>query len=173
MDHTSLGSAQSSSGRGITLLTTGTKKLVKVKVADFDLSEATLLAVCSFNAFSCRWLLVSILENPLILPSVLQSVCCTDIWVFCSNKNNNLKPNFKSSFQFVQNIAHNIFPFQNKKRKSMHTSKVFFFFHSQMHTLLTAEREIKRGYADSIMWNTKLSRMGSNNVCSLCTTQEQ
>ena len=54
----------------------------------------------------------------------------------------------------------------------MHTSKVF--FHSQMPTLGTAEREMETaGYVDSIMWNTKLSRMGSNNVCSLCTTQEQ
>ena len=80
IDHTSFGSAQSSSGRGITFLTTGRKKLVNVKLADFVLSGISLLAVCSFKAFNCRWLLVSTLERPPILPSALQGACI-DMWV--------------------------------------------------------------------------------------------
>ena len=82
IDHTSFGSAQSSSGSGITFLTTGIKKLVNVKFADFVLS---LLAVCSFKIFNCRWLLVSTLERPPILPSALQGACI-DIWVFYKKK---------------------------------------------------------------------------------------
>ena len=80
IDHTSFGSAQSSSGRGITFLTTGIKQLVNVKLADFVLSDISLLAVCSFKAFNCRWLLVSTLERPPILPSALQGACI-DMWV--------------------------------------------------------------------------------------------
>ena len=86
-DHTSLASAQSSSGKGVLLLVTGTNKLENVKLADLFSSSGEELCSCK-TLCCCLWFLVSILQNELILPSVLHSVCIVlEFWKMKKIKN--------------------------------------------------------------------------------------
>ena len=86
-DHTSLASAQSSSGKGVLLLVTGTNKLENVKLADLFSSSGEELCSCK-TLCCCLWFLVSILQNELMLPSVLHSVCIVlEFWKMMKIKN--------------------------------------------------------------------------------------